>query len=148
MDLSKYREDVLAMPFMTQLPPEIQERVADVFFQVVRPMTVKCDELLYSQGAEDEDTGCLLIEGRVEIIKEGSEPVHCQAPTVLGEMKQFNPNTQRTATVKVIRDAVVLSFYWHDFVVAAREVFSDEEQAALKKAITDLANLRFLDWEV
>lgn len=142
MDISDYREDILSTPLVASLPAEMQERVVDVCLQQSTPQQAGVGDLIYSQGTEDEDTGCMLVEGRVEVAIEGEEPIHLQAPTLLGEMKHFTEATERTATVRVLRDATVLTFYWHDFMKAAAEILSQDEQRILTAAIRELANVR------
>ena len=81
----------------------------------------------------------------IQISVEGETLKECAAPEILGEMKQFTVENERTATVRATADASILTFYWHDLVVLSETVFSGEDQLAIQDVITKLAGRRMME---
>lgn len=145
MRLDKYRKQILDVPSIHALPPELKSRVAMILLWIAHEAEVPSGEVIYSQGAEDEDTGCVLVSGSVQISVEGETLKECAAPEILGEMKQFTEVNQRTATVRATEDASILTFYWHDLVLLSETIFSNEDQLSIRDVITKLAGRRLME---
>jgi CRP-like cAMP-binding protein len=142
MDLTEYRGRLLAVPLIQSLPLELQHRIAMVLLWIGQHSHVSVGDDLFVEGDDDENTGCVLLSGEVDVLRSGAEPVRCPAPDLFGEMKQLEETAQRTATVQVVADGEVLQFNWHDFVGFAGTVLTTDEQLALKQAILDAAQAR------
>ena len=83
MRLDEYRKQILDVPAIHALPPELKSRVAMILLWIAHEAEVVKDEVIYSQGAEDEDTGCVLVAGAVQISKAGETIKECAAPEIL-----------------------------------------------------------------
>jgi hypothetical protein len=135
MTLSEYRKRLLHIPFVIDLPEPMRERVAMFLLWIGQPAQFSVGDALFIQDDEDENTGCILLQGEVEILRAGRGVVRAQAPELLGEMQQFEPTAQRTATVRVSETAQTLLFSWHDFVAYAAVVLNCDEQLVLREVI-------------
>jgi CRP-like cAMP-binding protein len=142
MRLDDYRKRILDVPSIHDLPPELKSRVAMVLLWISHEEDVAAGETIYSQGAQDEDTGCVLLRGSVTITVEGDNLKQCTAPEILGEMKQFTQENERTATVRADEDATILNFYWQDLVAMSDAAFSGTDHVAINEVITTLAGRR------
>ncbi len=142
MRLDEYRKQILDVPSIHALPPELKSRIAMILLWIGHEAEVPSGSVIYSQGAEDEDTGCVLVSGSVQVSVRGETIKVCDAPEILGEMKQFTEAEQRTATVRASTDACILTFYWRDLVMLNDTVFSSEDQVAIREVITKVAGFR------
>jgi len=142
MDIIEYRQRLLDLPVIAALPGAMRDRVAMCLLWVGRPAQFGVGDTIYVQGQEDENTGCALLDGEVEVLRDHQDAVRVSAPELLGEMQQLEPTAQRTATVQVTADAHALLFAWHDFVGFSGMVLTTEEQLTLRDAIRDAAALR------
>jgi len=147
MNLDEYRKSILEIPVIKELSPEIRSGMAMIILWIAHESDMFAGEVVYSQGTDDEDTGCVLLNGKVAISKEEKDVMTCDAPDILGEMKQFTKGKQRTATVKVMTNSTVLMFYWQDFVIMAERIFDKKEQRTVREVISKLAGHRFLEQE-
>jgi hypothetical protein len=145
MRLDNYRKQILEVPAIRELPPELKSRVSMILLWIAHEADVAAGEEIYSQGAQDEDTGCVLVSGTVEISWEDKPPKKVAGPEILGEMKQFTRDRQRTATVRAADDVSILTFYWHDLVALSQEVTGSDEQLTIRDVITRLAGERLLE---
>jgi len=145
MRLDEYRKQILDVPSIHSLAPDLKSRVAMILLWITHEADIPKGEIIYSQGAEDEDTGCVLVSGSVQISVEGETLKECRAPEILGEMKQFTKVNQRTATVKASEDCSILTFYWHDLIMLSDTVFSGEDQLAIHDVITKVAGRRLME---
>ena len=139
-----YAAKVVGIPAFAQLPSGLKAKLAEVVTSISKPRVLRADEVLYAEGAEDESTGAVLVEGTLSVSTEGGPTLSVAAPDLLGEMQQFDKYGQRTATVKSVTDATVLEFSWHEFVARVRDTPSigKEEQNALRTALESYANTR------
>lgn len=113
-------------------------------FRVVGERSALTDgEPLIQQGGIGGDAGYILIRGRAEIAREGQQPLVLDAPALLGEMYQWNPYAQRTATVMCRGAVEALRFSWGDVYACARERLSSAEQLRLMEALERIALQRF-----
>lgn len=142
MRLEEYRKQILAVPSIHALTPDLKSRIAMILLWIAYEADVPAGEIIYSRGADDEDTGCVLVSGSVQISVKGETVKECAAPEILGEMKQFTHANKRTATVRAKDNASILSFYWRDLIALTESVFSGEDQGAIHNVITNLAGSR------
>ena len=113
-----------------------------ILLWIAHEADVPAGEIIYSRGAQDEDTGCVLVSGSVQVSVKGETVKECAAPEILGEMKQFSEANKRTATVRAIDNASILSFYWRDLIALSESVFSGDDKSAIHEVITRLAGNR------
>lgn len=142
MTLSDYRRRLLLLPFIDELPGPMRERVAMVLLWIGQPAQFSVGDAIFVQGEEDENTGCVLLHGDVEVLRDHREAVHVKAPELLGEMQQLEPTAQRTATVQVTAEAHTLMFSWHDFVAYSGQLLTQDEQIVLRDVIRAAAARR------
>jgi CRP-like cAMP-binding protein len=139
MELKLMREKILETPLVKTLPEGMRQRFAMILLWVSETKDVSRRDKLLVQGDKDAGTGCVILEGMVQVRTEDNAVKHIEAPDILGEVQLFTPQGQRTATVEVVVGGTVLMFAWHDFGVTARQFYNDEEIATLKRLITQSA---------
>jgi CRP-like cAMP-binding protein len=139
MELSEVRNRILNTPLVKNLPESMRNKFAMQLLWIAQTEEVSREQNLFVQGDKDSDYGCLILEGMVRIITEKSNKKTIDAPDILGEVQLFTPQGERTATVEVVVGGEILTFSWKEFGNAARENFSEEEMATLKKVIADSA---------
>jgi hypothetical protein len=130
-DLQKLNE----LPLVQHMPDETKGRVLTLLLEVSKLVTWFEDNTLLHQGWLGGDVGFILLQGDVEINKEGTNPLAVSAPALLGEMHQFNPLALRTATVLVKDNAKVLKFVWRELYAQARQRLTEVEQSMLMEGI-------------
>ncbi len=147
MGLSDYKELVSAIPIMQKLKVETRDAVLAILLDLADEANLVNGDTLYEKGAKDQNTGVLLVKGSVHVDIGESDPVVVTAPDLLGEMKQFDAEGRRTATVSAAEDCVVLRFSWHDFVFRAmtEDGLSPEGQLELKDVIREFVDLRLVE---
>lgn len=136
MDSHAQLQKVLEIPMIQALPEDLREVVSKLLLDSSRETVLAPEEVLYTKGTEDANTGALLVKGSIEVDKGGESRIVVQAPDLLGEMQQYNPTGRRSATVRATEESLVLEFSWHDFVVLAMDTLSKEEQIALRETIS------------
>lgn len=141
MQLKLMREKILETPLVKALPEGMRQRFAMILLWVSESKDVSRRDKLFVQGAQDTGTGCVILEGMVQVRTEDNPDAvkHIEAPDVLGEVQLFTPQGQRTATVEVVVGGTILTFAWKDLGVAARQFYNDEEMATLKRIIAESA---------
>lgn len=139
MELADMRERILDTPLVQKLPEAMRQRFAMILLWVSQTRDVSREEKLFQQGDARNNEGCLILEGMVRIITEEQHTKTIEAPDILGEVQLFTPQGTRTATVEVVVGGKILVFGWKDLGRQAREFFSEDEMAKLKKIITDSA---------
>lgn len=141
MHLKLMRERILATSLLKALPETMRQRFAMILLWVSETRDVSRKDKLFVQGDLDAGTGCVVLEGMVQVrTEENPDAVkHIDAPDILGEVQLFTPQGQRSATVEVVVGGTIMTFVWHDLGVAARQFFDEEEMASLKRVITESA---------
>lgn len=142
MESSAYLKQILEIPILQALPEELRESVAKVFLETSLETVLVEGEVLYSKGAEDANTGALLVSGSVRVDGGGDSTITVGAPELLGEMQQYDSAGQRAATVTATEESVVLEFAWHDFIVLAMDTLNKGEQVKLREAISEHVGIR------
>ena len=124
-----------SLPLLRNMPRTAQERIANVLSEVSEAIELADDAVLLHQGDLASDTAFMLLHGRVRIDREGVEPVMITAPDLLGEIQQFNPRAQRTASVRAAGPVKARRFAWQVFYEKARAALTPAEQALLMDEI-------------
>jgi len=146
MQLSDLRARILELPELNRLPGEMRERMAMAFLWSGHIRHLTKAEILFQEGKHDENTGCLLVEGNLEVRKHDGSVHVVEAPELLGEVLQFTKNRRRTATVEAAGAASVLFFRWSELGACAVQVFDRGERLIIKKLIKDLAKERTAEY--
>ena len=140
-------ERIAELSLWAAFPEGTRQRVAEAVNEVAHLLELEPGEVLFQEGALGGSAGCILLEGRVCVERAGAPPIRVDAPAILGEMQQFNPQAQRTATVRAEGEAQILKFAWQELYAHAKEALDEGEQSALLDAIEHKVWERF-DGEV
>lgn len=135
---SKVRQTLL----VKLLPEPMQERFIEILSSVSEEKQAETGATLFKIGDTSSDQGCLIIEGMLKVTRGDGEVRYIEAPDIAGEVQLFKPQGERTATVDVVIGGPMLTFAWQAMAAAAKEAFSDEEMAALRKSILHIASSR------
>jgi len=135
MASSDWLEQAGALPLLAQVPGPARERIAELFLGVSRVLDLEAGDILIQEGALGGTAGYILVHGQVSVERRGAPEVRLDSPALLGEMQQFNPQEQRTATVTAENNGVALKFGWLDLYARAKEALSEDEQHLLLAAI-------------
>ena len=142
--LKGYTAKIADVPVFNAMNTGLRARLAEILSSISQPRILKKGEVLYAQGAEDKNTGVVLVDGALDVGNNEGQQLTVTAPDLLGEMLQFDTYGQRTATVTATGPATVLEFNWHDFIARVRETptISKDDQLALKNALSSYASHR------
>lgn len=143
MGQSEEREKLLGLPLLQNMPDDAKKRIGILFLRVSKMVTLSDGDRLLHEGYLGGDAGFVLLSGIVEVRKEGADPVAVSAPTLLGEMRQFNPQAQRTATVRAKGHVNILKFSWQELYAQARKDLPETEQTMLMENIERIVWERF-----
>lgn len=143
METTEWIDKALGLDALAGLCESSRHSIEDVFRAVGERSALADGEPLLQQGGIGGDAGYILIRGRAEITREGQPPLVLDAPALLGEMSQWNPYAQRTATVMCRGAVEALRFSWGDVYACARERLSSAEQLRLMEALERIALQRF-----
>jgi CRP-like cAMP-binding protein len=99
----------------------------ETLFEMTTPGTVKCDELLFQEGALAD---CLVVitEGKVDVVKKGRVLATLGKGDVLGEVSVFELQQTRTASIRARTDVRYLRIAAAQF----RRTLAAGDLAALK----------------
>lgn len=139
MEFSVFRERIADIPLTQSLPAKLRRRFAMIFWWIASLQEVSKGERIYIEGAKDEETGCLLIAGKVSIQKEGEETEVVTAPDILGEIQQFTRTRERTATVEAVEHCQLLTFTWWDLASHCVALFDIDERTILQEILEQYA---------
>ncbi len=127
------------LPFMDDVPKGVAQRFAEILFDAAERTTVLDGTQLFTEGEHEPDLGYVLLSGEVRVQKSYASDSMTTAPALLGEIKQFNPTSERTATVRASGDLDVLQFRWDQINAAISAALKGPEQKLLRKALLDYA---------
>jgi CRP-like cAMP-binding protein len=103
------------------------------------PRTIQVGEKLFEEGAHDENFGCVLLTGQVDVTRNEELLEKLHAPELLGEILQFTNDRARTATVKAATPCSILAFDWCKFGSESVKFYDESEQALFKHLLTQCA---------
>ncbi len=143
MASSAWLKQVATLPLLARVPESAREKIANLMVGLATSVELEAGDVLIQEGALGGTAGYILVQGQVSVERSGASPLSLPAPSLLGEMQQFNPVAQRTATVTAENDAVALKFTWPALYARAKETLSEEEQHLLLAAIEHCVWERF-----
>lgn len=135
MDKEIARQTIVGMAALSPLNPSLRARVASIFLEISSPKRVAPNTTLFRAGETSNDVGIVLLEGELNIEKQGNPSVTAYAPDLIGEMAQLNPMRQRTATVSAATELKVLTFGWNKFNEIALAKLSEAELQSITDAL-------------
>jgi hypothetical protein len=143
METTTQYPEVLDLPLLAGMPDVVRDRVVRVLNDSGERVKLFEGDTLLHQGGIGGDAGFVLLKGTVRVEREEGPALSVGAPALLGEMYQFNPHAQRTATVTSEGNAEALKFSWHSLYSRAREALSPDEQLIFVESIERCALSRF-----
>ena len=144
MPTDDHRELIANLSVMNAFPDQLRQRIAAVFEEVSESESLERDAYLIHMGDRSCDDGFILLKGSVAIRRRVSPPFKAEGPVLLGEMKQSNPNAERTADVTALEDIEVLRFDWDRFYALLKERLAPSEFAIFSRALQDYSWRHFL----
>ncbi|PCJ67096.1 MAG: hypothetical protein COA73_00315 [Candidatus Hydrogenedentota bacterium] len=139
MDSESIRKQLVDLPFFHSLDVGVRNVLAQVIQSVSKFDSVPAGTVLFKKGSQGADVGCIVLSGEIRIQKPEAPEIITSAPELLGEMKQVNPDAQRTATVDAQTDLEILKFKWDAFNTGIQNALSESDAQAVKQAIHDYA---------
>jgi hypothetical protein len=123
------------LPLLQSMPVETRIRVARLFTKAGERVAAADGEALIHEGDLGGEKGFILLDGIVTIEPSESDRVTVSAPALLGEIHQFNPRAQRTATVRARGPVTAFKFVWQDLYARAKEELTPDEQGWLMDSL-------------
>ena len=139
MEPALIRKQILRISLFDGLPELLGMHAVNVLSRICSASTMRKQTILFTEGEAVSDVGYILLRGEVLVGKKGSPDLTVAAPELLGEMKQFSPVGQRTATVEASTEIEVLEFKWSDFHKDVAEHLDEGQQKKLAQAIENYA---------
>ncbi len=144
MSTEDHRELIANLSVMKAFPDQLRQRIAAVFDEVSESERLERDAYLIHLGDQSCNDGFILVKGSVAIRKRVTPPFKAEGPALLGEMKQSEPNSERTADVTALEDIEFLRFDWDRFDALLKERLAPSEFAIFGRALQDYSWLHFL----
>ncbi len=145
METDELRNILVGLPFMLDMPESLKQRICKVFVAISKYDTVEAGTELFREGERETDHGYVVLSGSVRVRKSYAPECKAFAPVLLGEVKQFSPRSERTATVIAADDLETLHFTWRRFNQTVDESFDETEREVLRKALLGYAWLHLLN---
>jgi CRP-like cAMP-binding protein len=139
MLLDELRARLAQLSLVKNIPAVMRPRLVMALLGIGQEGKAHKGFVLFREGDPHDDTAYILLEGAVNVDKTDAPAVEVGSPHLLGEMVQFNPQKQRSATVTAATDVRLLRFTWNGFTSAAEEIFTPEEVQYLKQGLEDVA---------
>ena len=139
MSADERRTQLMALPFLNDLPKGLGRRYIAHLEDAGEHTQLDDGVELFSEGDHNPDYGYVLLKGSITVKKSYADDSQASAPALLGEIKQFNPNSERTATVRASGTLEVLRFRWEDLNSKLEAALSEAERELLRKALLDYA---------
>lgn len=139
MDNDECRNLISGLPCMLELSESIKQVVIGTLMDLAAHETMSEGDSLFTEGAQAAGEGYVLLSGNVSVEKSYSSTSTCAAPELLGEIGQFNPESNRTATVTASEELEVLRFDWNELYAVLQKKLDDEEQEHFRRALLDQA---------
>ena len=139
MVLNELRTRLAQLSIVKNVPAVMRPRVAMVLLGIGQEGKANPGFVLFTQGDPYDDTAYILLQGSVTVEKGDSPSVEVSAPHLLGEMVQFSPVKERSATVTSSTSVRLLRFTWIAFFSTAEQLFNPEELDHLKQALEGVA---------
>lgn len=145
METEEMQNLLSGLPFMLDMPESLKQQVGQIFMEVSDLESIDADSLLFREGDKNNQDGYIVLSGAVTVEKSYAKECTAMAPVLLGEVKQFNPRSERTATVRAKEDLDALHFDWSKFYEAVDDRLDDMDQEVLRAALLNYAWLHLLN---
>jgi CRP-like cAMP-binding protein len=145
METEEIQSFLCGLPFMLELPESLKQRVGLIFADISDTESIEAGTELFHEGDTQSEDGYIVLSGSVRVEKSYAKSSTAFAPVLLGEVKRFNPSSQRTATVSAREDLDVLHFDWAKFNDAVHARLDKTDQDVLRKALLNYAWLHLLN---
>lgn len=139
MDATTLAAFVEHQRFFAGLPGAIRSEIISIFAAVSDHEDVSANTVLFEKGDSAADEGILVLDGEISIEKDGHPVKYISGPELMGEMSQFNPTGQRTATVSAVKDLQLLRFQWFSLKNEVRRRLGPTAVDALQTALEEFA---------
>ena len=90
-----YYDTVMQVPMLQELSKDTCTDVCNILIQISKAFVLKPDEVLYRLGAQDANTGALIVKGSMRVEREQGDPIMIHAPELIGEMQQLDDYGRR-----------------------------------------------------
>lgn len=145
METEEVQNLLCGLPFMLDMPESLKQQVGRVFLEVSELQSIEADTVLFQEGDKNNQDGYIVLSGAVQVEKSYAKECTALAPVLLGEVKQFNPRSERTATVRAKEDLDALHFDWNRFYEAVDDRLDEMDQEVLRTALLNYAWLHLLN---
>ncbi|MBI5095248.1 MAG: Crp/Fnr family transcriptional regulator [Candidatus Hydrogenedentes bacterium] len=135
MDRNIVIECIGKIGILKELATDLRTEMAEILAGISDLRKVPMGKCWIHEHEKAPNNGYVLLEGSVIVRKSGTPDIECEAPEFLGEMMQFMPSHERTASVTALSDCAVLRFQWDDFWKEISAKLSPEHQEKIKEAI-------------
>jgi len=140
--LEPLRARLQEVPVFAAMSEDLRQRVAMVLLWCGELEDCTAGRLLFVEGERDDSHGCILLDGKVEVLKREGPTKRLFAPELMGEMHLFGVDFARTATVKTLGQVTVLRFSWDEVRTMAEAVLRPSEMDDLVLALSARAHAR------
>mgnify|MGYP002624130328 CR=1 FL=1 len=145
MNEDKVRQEIMRMRVLAPLNGGLRTKIANLLIAKGVPQKVAVNAVLFRAGDPSDDQGIVLLDGEINVEKEGNPGITAYAPDIIGEMAQMNPTRQRTATVTTQTEIKVLRFKWPALMKAAEAELSEAEFKSFTDALQENAWQHFTE---
>jgi CRP-like cAMP-binding protein len=130
---------ILQISFLRTLPEQLRHQVAGILEETGELRQVPKSAAWLREHEQGKNLGYLLLKGQAKVEKTDAPEIICRAPELLGEMMQFNPAHERTASVTALEDCVVMQFSWDAFWEALQAKCPEADQKKVRSALEEVA---------
>lgn len=145
METDEIQNLLCGLPFMIDMPESLKQRVSLIFLDISEFETIEEGRVLFREGDSKSQDGYIVLSGSVKVDKSYAKCTTAYGPVLLGEIKQFNPRSERTATVTANEDLDTLHFDWTKFNDALRARLDATDQEVFRKCLLNYAWLHLLN---
>jgi CRP-like cAMP-binding protein len=145
METDEIQNLLCGLPFMLDMPESLKQRVGIILLDISDLETIDVGAELFREGDRASQDGYIVLSGSVRVEKSYAKSSTAYAPVLLGEVKQFNPRSERTATVRANEDLDALHFDWTKFNNAVHARLDATDQDVLRKSLLNYAWLHLLN---
>ncbi len=124
---------------MREFREELRTELAAVLLGISEARRVPKGCTWIREHEHAKNKGFVLLKGTAKILKSDTPEILCRAPELIGEMMQFSPLHERTATVLAAENCVVLQFIWDDFWARVEAQFPQAARQQIRSAVEGLA---------
>lgn len=138
-DQDDIENHLAGLSLMLDLPSGARHGVLGILRDLGTRASIPAGETLFTEGDTAGDTGYVLLSGSVHVHKSYSPDSTAIAPAILGEVKQFLPDSARTATVRAVEELDVLEFDWNRFNTELERKLDTHDLDVVRQALLGYA---------